>query len=893
MSLIKEMIAGALGRPDSVSGGDILNMAKRNPYSRYLPWLTYHPQKQVHLLTDNNIAYLYELTPLNYAGQEQIKNIASALKQPFPDGTIIQFILAPDSDIEYILDYYKKRKTRDNKIGQIMTEETAKFIGEGAKRLEKNAHIPVRVFRCFACVKSADNIEEIIPTFEQMMKSANVNPVRMSDSHLIEWARSVFNNKPQRNQKPVTDFNETEVFTRDKPIREYCIDRETVIDFRSRPAKIADRYAACLTPTVIPKSMNPQQTNAMFGGIMGLQDDQIQLNFPFLYSLNIIYDSDRTTLDNKAAVTMSQNFAGKFVTKIKSRLKEFGEYESEKETNRFVKVLPTLWVFGDSKEELSDAVGRTKTVWAKEDAGAWQVEREGLLEQTLFIASSLGGLYNVYSNVNTIDRHLYMTLDAAANLVPIQGDFSGNGLPNTVLVGRKGQLIGLDVFAKGSTNHNYLVCAESGGGKSFWLGTLLMDAYMAGEKLRVVDLGRSYEKMCRIAGGKFIDFNRRHGKQVINPLDFYAKDEEDLEANIVAASTVIAAMIYSKSQQQIPEHEWVIVVDAVKWAIAKQRSMDGTDAIYDYLRNYKEHCGDEPTYIPEFEAEAKRMAHNLKAFTSNGSYGSFFVGKSTINIADDDFVVIELDDIKGDPELFNVVVLQMMNEVTQDLYLSNRQQRRFILFEEAPTILKENGVNNLSYLGQMTEEGYRRARKYGGSFGVVMQSINDTQLMGQLGQVVLSNAAYKFMLTSKSGQYAKACKDGVLDYDGFSESILTSLVNNKPYYAELFIESPQSRGVARLVVDSFRYHINSTESEDVALFMALTDSRVGKLSAEEALMLVWKRRLNSSFFQNLTKSGVDQVVALRETLYKANVTPDEYPHIFNEARNENEAVITA
>lgn len=70
MGLIKDTLGGLLGRPDSVSVDEILNMAKRNPYSRYLPWLTYHPKKKAHLLTDNTIAYFYELTPLNYAGME-------------------------------------------------------------------------------------------------------------------------------------------------------------------------------------------------------------------------------------------------------------------------------------------------------------------------------------------------------------------------------------------------------------------------------------------------------------------------------------------------------------------------------------------------------------------------------------------------------------------------------------------------------------------------------------------------------------------------------------------------------------------------------------------------------------------------------------------------------
>ena len=40
-----------------------------------------------------------------------------------------------------------------------------------------------------------------------------------------------------------------------------------------------------------------------------------------------------------------------------------------------------------------------------------------------------------------------------------------------------------------------------------------------------------------------------------------------------------------------------------------------------------------------------------------------------------DFVVLELEELMGMEELFNVVIMQMVNYVTQNLYLSQRESR--------------------------------------------------------------------------------------------------------------------------------------------------------------------------------------------------------------------------
>lgn len=840
--MITEFINGVFGRSDSHSRRHIVELAKRDKFSSYLPWLTYNRKEQCFLLADNTIAYMWEISPLVYQGPKQTGALEGVLKQSFPEGTVMQYILFPDTYLEPILDFYSNSKTRLDALGKKAIEETVNFFKAAQTGLKNIRGVPVRNFRAFVVLKSGDDLEEFIPTVEEMLVSAGVAPRRMDDEDLLAAMDRMINNRPPERRK-FTARNEEQVYSRDRPLRAHAIHRQTKIDFSGEFPTIAGRYAACLTPTEIPEQINPLRTNNLFGGVMGTEDDSAQLNFDFIYSCNIIYSNAQEELGAKATLTMGQSAAGSFAHQLRMRVHEFNRFRSDIAKNKnYLKVIPTLWVFGDSKEAMQKNIGRAKMVWARTDTGGFKLEPESTLNQALYIASLPGGLYNLPGNVENIDRHFYMSVEAAARFLPVQGDYAGNGRPVTLYIGRKGQIAGIDVFAPNSTNHNFIVTAESGGGKSFLLNTMLSDYYYSGEKIRIVDLGRSYEKLCKTNEGKFIDFSLEANDQCINPLDFIVQrkpngevDQVDLVGNLRAAALVFSEMIYAKSKADMPEHEAQLIKDATIWAYNNGKAVEGADAIYEYLINYEDITQGTADFIEMNVEVAQRLAYNIKDFTSRGPYGKFFVGKSTIRIANDDFVVIELDDIKGDPELFGVVVLQMMNEITQDLYLSDRKNRRFILFEEAPSLLKDNGNSDLSRLGEMIDEGYRRARKYGGAFGLVMQSIMDTQMMGKAGKVALANAAYKFMLSAKSDQYNTASKEGIISYEGFALTLLNSLKNNKPNYSEVFIEAPQGNGVARLVVDPFRYLINTTEAHEVAIFnQALKD---GKTPLEATLAI--------------------------------------------------------
>ncbi|MDI1473061.1 ATP-binding protein, partial [Thermodesulfovibrio sp. 1176] len=145
-------------------------------------------------------------------------------------------------------------------------------------------------------------------------------------------------------------------------------------------------------------------------------------------------------------------------------------------------------------------------------------------------------------------------------------------------------------------------------------------------------------------------------------------------------------------------------------------------------------CEGKEACIEDFKLLSTHLAFNLDKFTSAGIYGKYFNGPTSFDISQDDFVVLELEHLKALPDLFKVVVLQVLNTVTMDLYLSSRENPRMVIMDEAWQFLQDTET-----FQKVIEEGYRRARKYKGSFGIITQSILDLEHFGRVGQVINSN----------------------------------------------------------------------------------------------------------------------------------------------------------
>jgi hypothetical protein len=84
--------------------------------------------------------------------------------------------------------------------------------------------------------------------------------------------------------------------------------------------------------------------------------------------------------------------------------------------------------------------------------------------------------------------------------IPLIAEWKGTQTPVMTLFGRRGQIIGFDLFDNTGGNFNFAVAALSGSGKSVFVNEMTYRYLGAGAKVWIIDVGRSYKNSVRIAG---------------------------------------------------------------------------------------------------------------------------------------------------------------------------------------------------------------------------------------------------------------------------------------------------------------------------------------------------------------------------------------------------------
>ena len=812
------------GKDGGLTHGEVRAQLERERFSDYLPWATYDFERRCYTTIDNAFGYIYEIEPVTYADETVIETINGLLNIQYPKGTNLQFNLFADPYIGGFITDYMSVQTRQEHLVNENTRHSVEHLLEGQDGLDQLQGIPIRNFRCFVSVKSKKPLSEDLRsvTIEQL-KRFNVRSVQPGgEDGLLATMRRFFSD--MRVSKS-GQYNENNL------IRKQVLDAGAPIEFREKNIRFGNHYGRCITPQANPSEVSPHSINRLAGGMMGLVDDSEQITGPFIVSLNVIFDDPSMEVAAKSQVVTAQRAGGAVAQQIGKMVEEFHWAVDAAKNEKFVRVVPSVWVFGFSEQELRDNVARVKRLYESQH---YAMQEESYLSKPLFIASLPLGLYLDKGNLGILDRDFIVPAKTAAVMAPIQGDYKGAGRPVLAYIGRKGQVCGFDLFNPLTNNYNFLVSAESGAGKSFLLNNLAYKYYASGSAVRIIDIGYSYEKNCKLLGGRFIDVGGE--RVVLNPFDVAAGDDKDRELSVQTAANVLALMATSAAGTVLNDTQINLLKGAAKWVFREGRTQNGIDAAFEYLMTFPKHASDMEREAEDvLKEDAKILGYNIQAFCKDGEYGQFFNGPSTLQIHNDDFVVLELEQLRNYKQLFSVLVMQVLNSVTQDLYLSDRERSRFILFEEAAAFLKDNMAGSMAKtFAGVIEAGFRRARKYRGSFGIVLQSVLDLDSFGDVGQVVWENAATKFLLQGQS--YAKAAEKNVIPYDGFALDLLKSVRNNKPRYSEIFIDSTYGCGVGRLVVDPHSYFINTSDPADIAKFNKLVGRGLTPAEAIDVLV---------------------------------------------------------
>jgi len=848
-----KMISNLFNSPDHATTGDLEKMTRRNKFSKYLATEAYDPATKLYHNTDDTVGFLWECKPLYFAGGETITKLEGIFRLKVPAGSIMQFILFGDKNVNHIIEAHKKANVRTDI--PLLTEGSnafAEYLRAGAEGLDAMKGIPIRNLRLFVTMKFPKvrkeeglTPDDIFNAMQESLRSAQLHPQAMPPESYLTFMRRLFNDSPSPAKYDEDGWRKNLIsqWDQDHNLNAQIINAETEIQREKKALHVGEKVWKCMTPKAMPSRVSPIQTNQLFGEIDGMASDTNQINSEFMYTLNIIFQDMNMKIHAKANYLLTSGTIASLDTTLDAKKKEIAWATKELEDKvPFLRVMPIMWVWEhkDSKRKIGQSYARA---WRIMEAQRYLMQEETILLEPLFISALPFGLFNHNNFLDELERDFIAPATSITPILPIQGDFSGGGEPVLQYIGRKGQLINIDIYGEGAQNFNALVCASAGSGKSFNMNSILKAYYGTGAKIRVVDIGHSYQKATKMYGAKYIDFCAS-SNICLNPFTNIAKGvfekEEDRDevfqvemVNIASLILQMATSATGKISEDRAETASTLSRDAVTYAWEKAHNEANIDTVHEFLETYPRYAGvdtevDHDRFseenLRERAAIARMLAFNLKEFKSTGSFGKWFNGKANLDISNDDFVVLELGSLLNQPALFSIITTQVINAVTQDIYLSDRGTKRFLVFDEAHMFLKRDDAKT-DGIAKTINNAYRMFRKFHASCWIVTQALCDLLDFGPVGRVILQNSAYKFLL--ESGDFTRARDEKLIEYDDFVMYLLSTVKTNVPFYSEIFMDTPFGLGVGRLCTDRFNYYINTSNAKDI--------SKINRVMDEEGL----------------------------------------------------------
>jgi len=392
----------------------------------------------------------------------------------------------------------------------------------------------------------------------------------------------------------------------------------------------------------------------------------------------------------------------------------------------------------------------------------------------------------------------------AVDMSPLIGEWQGVGDPVVMLFGRKGTPCFLDFYANTDGNYNLYVCGVSGAGKSVLLLEILAAYRAIGAQLFILDVGRSFKNFVDLAQGTTFDFNA--GRRLcMNPWSWIQVVEEEEEGGLNTFQQELQMLLPIYAKMASPHHgltayQSSLMSEALTETWEKFGNNNNVDNVQNYLLQIKDETGERVDRV------AFELGKQLQPFTSKGMYGSYFNGQANISF-DNDVIYLELEELKSAPELRAVVMFCVTSRIMKEMYLS-RDRKKLCFIDEAWQLLGDDPET-----AKFIEEGYRRARKYGGIFGIGTQGISDA-FKNEASQAAYTNADWKIFLRQDEKNFQELIDSQKISFTPYMQQLIKSLRKVNGMYAEMIVSSPRGEQLLRHIPDEFSLAMASTNAAD-------------------------------------------------------------------------------
>lgn len=788
-----------------------------------LPYRLYDSEKKVYE-NKTSFGFVIEAIPVLGGSEETQKELGALIREIGDEGVDIQTCLFADHRIQRFLDLWAQPRKQQGGIFEKIASKKQEFF----KRESLEGDVPPRIFRFFFSYSAPKPSEKNLPffldrlvekkkkvleTFSRFTQAFEIEP-----SQLLEILSGVVNFDLDPCLNGRRSWNKNTWLSKQIGVPGSALEvrKDRLLFHNSRSNATMRTYEV----VDFPDRWNLGYMGEMIGDFL---NQSYRINSPFYLHYGIHFPSQQRTetkFQGKAKILDHQSKFPALVRMFPNMLREQEEnflvQRHLLEGEMFVETRFNCGLWADENRFLK----AESTLMALFQKYGFRLKENHFVHLPDFLSSlpMTWGENSLYTRGLKRIRTMRTTLThETGNFIPCVGEWWGNSSNGMILTGRRGQLATWDPFAV-EGNLNTVVVGPSGSGKSVFMQEMIMSQLGQGSRVFVLDLGRSFEKLCHLLEGQYLAFSEQ-SQFTLNPFNF-VKTKGDIEAQNAAlemVSSIVATM--AMPSQKIDKERSDILNAIVKMTWEQKQDQATIDDVIELINK--------TTFRSELMmGAAESLKEGLKKFTKRGLYANYFYGSNQVNFQND-LVVIETEELKNRSDLQAVILQIFTLTISNQIFMGDRAKRCVICIDEAWDLLKSPQMEGF------IESLARRLRKYNGALVVGTQSLKDFE-RSHGARAAFQNSNWLLMLGKDNDSLNILKKENLIPMNELKEMALSSLRMEEGKYSEVFLYHKGSGffSVNQLKLDPFSAALYSTKAHE---FQAVQELKKRGFSIEIAL----------------------------------------------------------
>jgi len=457
-----------------------------------------------------------------------------------------------------------------------------------------------------------------------------------------------------------------------------------------------------------------------------------QLDFPHILSTAIcIQDQEKELkamdLEKKLSNTIG-TFGGQ-AHQIKAEEIDHFTAEVRVSNQQIVATHLNVILWDADQEILSQRINQT--IAAFRQMGGAEALVENLDTTSLFVANAPGNAFQSYRWLRRL------TAEQASAFMHFTTTYRSDQ-DGEYLCDRLGNPLLVRLFNADLNNQNAIVVGPSGSGKSFTVGSFIIQRFEQQYRQIIIDNGGTYLNVVTALGGKYFEYDPA------NPLSFNPffcekkRDQYELTGDKLSFLVALLAVIWKGNEgDRLSKAEQSLLSNLIPVYYRETEVLPSFKGFFEWFQAYDENHQNDKGYQRDCEnVNVGELFLVMKPFVY-GEYKAVLNSDESIDLSEYPLIAFDMAKVKSNMMLYPIIAL-LITELALEQIRKFPKERKFIYMDEAWSMLSDS-------MGGFVEHMFRTIRKNNGSMSIITQGVSEI-VESSVGNAILANASTQIIL---------------------------------------------------------------------------------------------------------------------------------------------------